>query len=378
MIRLAKKLQKNEDGQSLVLAALVMVVLLGFSALVIDVGMIHMTKSQLQNAADAAALAGAQDLPTKNAAISTAKDFAELNGVEKANTTVITPYDGDSNQIEVLCTMNVQYSFARILGFTDADVSARAVAEKSGMGGGPFNFTVFSGDPDYTLTFNGSNTTVNGSAHSNYKFSINGSKQKITGSAEAVSTFTMNGSNQTISGTCQASNITTNGSNITIGKKVYSAASLIDMPDFSDLIQSEAEAAGQAYTGNKTYNGSNMNVDSPIYIKGNLTVNGSNFTGKGVVLVSGNITFNGSNLSSSGSSVCFYSENGNITINGSNIELDGLVYAPKGTITMNGSNQTVNGRVIGDKVTFNGSNYNFVSGTGDLDSLPQSVVKLVG
>ena len=57
--------------------------------------------------------------------------------------------------------------------------------------------------------------------------------------------------------------------------------------------------------------------------------------------------------------------------------LDGLVYAPSGTIKMNGSNQTVNGRVIGNKVTFNGSNYNITSGTGDLDSLPKSSVKLV-
>ncbi len=374
---LAKKNGQNEAGQALVLVALLMVVLMGFAALVIDVGMLYFTTGNMQNTVDAAALAGAQDLPNENTAIITAENYAELNGAERSNTTVTTPYKGDSNKIEVVITKNIQYSFARVLGFTDADVSARAVAEKSGMGGGPFNYTVFSGDPDFTLNFNGSNTTIGGSAHSNYKFSINGSNQEITGSAEAVSTFNMNGSNQTISGTCQASKITTNGSNIKIGNKINSSAPWIDMPDFSDIIQAEAEAAGQAYSGNKTYNGSNLNIDSPIYINGNLTVNGSNFTGKGVVLVSGDITFNGSNLSSSGASVCFYSEDGDITINGSNIMLDGLVYAPSGTIKMNGSNQTVNGRVIGNKVTFNGSNYNITSGTGDLDSLPKSSVKLV-
>ena len=278
--------------------------------------------------------------------------------------------------IEVVCTKNVSFSFARVLGFINRNVSARAVAEKSGMEKGPFDFTIFSGDPNFTLTFNGSNTTVNGSAHSNYKFSINGSNQLITGNAEAVSAFTMNGSHQTISGSVQASKITTNGGNIKIGEEIESAASWIDMPDFSDMIQAEAEAAGQAYTGNKTYNGGYLNVDSPIYIDGNLTVNGSHFTGKGVVLVSGNITFNGSNLRSSGASVCFYSENGNITINGAHAELDGLVYAPKGTISMNGSHQTVNGRVIGNKVNFNGSNYNFTAEPGDLDSLPKSGVTL--
>lgn len=130
MKRLAKKFVKNEDGQVLVLFALLMVVLMGFAALVIDVGMMHLTKSNMQNAADAAALAGAQDLPSVSTAISTAKNFAESNGAEKSNTTVTTPYKGDSNKIEVVCTKNVQYSFARVLGFTDADVSARAVAEK--------------------------------------------------------------------------------------------------------------------------------------------------------------------------------------------------------------------------------------------------------
>jgi hypothetical protein len=121
-----------------------------------------------------------------------------------------------------------------------------------------------------------------------------------------------------------------------------------------------------------------MSVDSPIYVDGNLTVNGTNFVGEGVVLVSGNIIFNGTNLCSlGGTSACFYSTNGNITINGTNIELRGLVYAPGGTITMNGTNQTVKGRVIGNKVVFNGTNYDIVSGTEELKSLPKTRVKLI-
>lgn len=58
-------------------------------------------------------------------------------------------------------------------------------------------------------------------------------------------------------------------------------------------------------------------------------------------------------------------------------KLDGLVYAPKGTILMDGSNQTVNGRVIGKRVTIDGSNCTIVSGSGDLDSLPLSSVRLI-
>ena len=376
-MKLMEKIRKNENGQVLVVVALMMVVLISFAALIIDVGAMYLTKTNMQNAADSAAIAGAQALPNATNAINAAKNYAELNGAEKVNTTVTTPYKGDSNMIEVVCTKDVQFSFAGVLGFINRNVSARAVAEKSGMEKGPFDFTIFSGDPNKTLSMNGSNTTINGSAHSNYKFSINGANQLITGNAEAVSAFTMNGSHQTISGSVQASKITTNGGNIKIGEEIEIAASWIDMPDFSDMIQAEAEAAGQVYIGNKTYNGGYLDVDSPIYIDGNLTVNGSHFTGTGVVLVSGNITFNGSNLRSSGASVCFYSENGDITINGAHAELDGLVYAPKGTIRMNGSHQTVNGRVIGNAVTFNGSDYNFTAGADDLDSLPKSGVTLV-
>lgn len=377
MTRLIAKVARKESGQVLVLAALSLVVLIGFTGLTVDVGMAQYTRSKMQNAADAAALAGASELPTAGTAIITATDYAASNGAPDWIITATTPYAGDPNKIEVVCAGESESFFTKVLGIEIGNVGARAVAERASMQGGPFDYTVFSGDPNYTLTFNGSNTTVRGSAHSNDDFTINGSSQEITGSAEAVSKFTMNGSNQTIVGTCQAEQITTNGSNIHIGAQLESAAAWIDMPDFSELIQTEAESAGQAYLGNRTFNGSNHSVDSPIYVDGNLTVNGSGFSGKGIVLVSGNITFNGSNLSSSGSSVCFYSKNGNITINGSHVELDGLVYAPNGTITMNGSHQTVNGRVIGNRVVFNGSTYDIASGAGDLDCLPRSGVKLI-
>ncbi|MGI6551003.1 MAG: pilus assembly protein TadG-related protein [Syntrophomonadales bacterium] len=120
---------KNEDGTALVLVAVLMVGLMGCAALVIDVGAMYSTKAELQNAADAAALAAARRLPNIGAAITTAEYYAELNGVEEYEITATTPYDGDSTKIEVVCTRNVPYTFARVLGFTDIDISARAVAK---------------------------------------------------------------------------------------------------------------------------------------------------------------------------------------------------------------------------------------------------------
>ena len=367
---------KNESGQAVVLFALVFVVLCVFAAMAIDIGIVSVKKGQMQNAADAAALAGAQNLPNASAATNSAIQFAELNGIESSETTVTYPYNGDSTKIEVVCTRSVDYTFARILGFTSSSVSVRAVAEKIGIGGGTFNYTVFSGSHSDTLSINGS-AYIGGSVHTNDSLRINGSSLTVTETAEAVSDIRINGSSIDIE-TCQASSIVLNGSNINVGNEIFSPASLLVMPDFSDSILSEAELAGNVYTGNKTYNGSNIDVDSPIYVDGDITVNGSHFSGEGIIFATGDITFNGSNLkSSSDDAVCFYSKNGDITINGSNAKLDGVIYAPNGSITMNGSYQIINGRVIGKRLLFNGSNLQIISDDGDLDCLPQMYVRLV-
>lgn len=147
------KLVKNEDGAVLVLTALLMVALMGVAALVVDVGNLYFTKTKLQNAADAAALAGAQDIGTANDPAITAIDYAGNNGMEatkneaeKSGNTVTatksadtvkvtTPYldpstnKDDPTKIKVECTRKVSFTFARVLGFTQTDVSAHAVAK---------------------------------------------------------------------------------------------------------------------------------------------------------------------------------------------------------------------------------------------------------
>lgn len=75
-----KKLFRNEDGQVLVMFALMMTVLMGFAALVIDVGGAYVARGGLQNAADAAALAGAAANTNQ---VSEAKKFATANGVDE-------------------------------------------------------------------------------------------------------------------------------------------------------------------------------------------------------------------------------------------------------------------------------------------------------
>ena len=56
------KTERQPRGQALVTMALALIALMGFGALAIDVGMMLLAKNELQNAADAAALAGVQEL----------------------------------------------------------------------------------------------------------------------------------------------------------------------------------------------------------------------------------------------------------------------------------------------------------------------------
>ncbi len=373
---LVKKLLKNEAGQSVILLALVFIVLCIVAAFAVDIGRLSAAKSQLQNAADSAALSGAMELPLTSAAINTAVGYAGLNGVGETELSVSTPYNGDLKKIEVVCTQTVEYTFARVLGFTSASISARAVAERSGMSGGPFDYAVFHGNTTNGLMFSTSSLSIEGSVHSNSTLQLNGSSQTIT-AAEAVSNFYAYGSTITID-TCRGASITAHGSNINITNQIISPAPVIDMPDFSDQVQLDAESGGQVYTGYTMFNGNSINVDSPLYVDGDLMFSGSQINGQGVILATGDIQFNGSSIvNSSNDAVCFYSANGDIQVNGSNVQLDGIIYAPNGTIQINASSVVINGRLIADKIQLNGSSISICPQEGDLECLPANTIKLV-
>jgi hypothetical protein len=73
---------RDERGASAILVALLVTALFGFAAIAIDVGDLVQEKRQLQNGADAAALAVAKDCttePTCGAAAGTANTFADQN-----------------------------------------------------------------------------------------------------------------------------------------------------------------------------------------------------------------------------------------------------------------------------------------------------------
>lgn len=137
----AYKFMKNEDGAVLPLVALLLAfVLIGFSALVVDAGFLYSERRTMVTAADAAALAGAitmekalgvSDLGiAKGDAEEIAKDFGVANGIKNRNDIIVTWNNPDfaRNTITVTVKNTKDLFFARILGFDNADVGAKAVA----------------------------------------------------------------------------------------------------------------------------------------------------------------------------------------------------------------------------------------------------------
>ena len=82
-----KKADRRDDGAVLVMVALMMTMLLGVGALVIDLGALYVEKRELQNGADAAALAIAQGCAGGNcgAPNDIAKRYVDLNARDRAS-----------------------------------------------------------------------------------------------------------------------------------------------------------------------------------------------------------------------------------------------------------------------------------------------------
>lgn len=146
----------HERGAVAVMVAILMVTLLGFVALAVDIGRVAGEKSQLQNAADASALAVAENCANKwtrstctPAADSIATFYSRTNtndgsGVPsdriEPNTTAGTVTVNTST-----ASGNVQTTFARIIGIDSVPVAATATATwgypKSGLSALPLAFS---------------------------------------------------------------------------------------------------------------------------------------------------------------------------------------------------------------------------------------------
>ena len=154
-------LSRDRDaGQALVVVALLMVVLIGFMGLGIDLGYLRYMKRRLQQAADAAAIAGAQELsqcgstPSCTALRAAAQSAMTENGFtgstlvagcgSSSDSLILTvnnppcsvstdPHKSDNHYVEVLVSQVQPLFFSSIFGSRTVKLTARSEA---GLGSG--------------------------------------------------------------------------------------------------------------------------------------------------------------------------------------------------------------------------------------------------
>jgi Putative Flp pilus-assembly TadE/G-like len=131
----------GESGQAIVLIVLFLAVLLGMAAMVLDVGYAYYTHRSLQASADAAALAGAMELPDPSRAQTYARQYGSSTGgknqrenITNVTTSVSTkciqsvPGCDPVNAIIVEERAVVDTMFAKVLGVQHFTIRARSTA----------------------------------------------------------------------------------------------------------------------------------------------------------------------------------------------------------------------------------------------------------
>jgi Flp pilus assembly protein TadG len=129
----------KEEGAVLVLVAVSLLALLAVAALAIDLGDFRAHRRQLQTAADAAALAGAMQLPPFASGANTCSQadyYARQNTTLTSAQNLVSNADLDTGYCQVLggsvrvqpLESKVPYAFGRVLGFINTSLSAQARA----------------------------------------------------------------------------------------------------------------------------------------------------------------------------------------------------------------------------------------------------------
>lgn len=364
MRKILKGLYRKEEGQILIFTGIIMAVLMGFSAITIDVGMMAIEKSKLQNVADAAALAGAQELPNAGNAKNAAVKYAKENGLVMTTDDVITPVDGDNKKIKVVAAKTVSHTMARMIGINETDVKAAAVANKTDNLPSEFTgYAILSESPTTPLSVGkAGQSTCNGIIHTNNKLNL-GKHLEVT-RVEASTGITETGKN-------------------TIGSRDPASPNVTIPADFKSELLSLVTSAPKKYTGNQNFGGNGLDLNESVYVDGNVTITGNNLTGKGFIYATGDIKITGNNtqIGSAGVPVFIYSEK-NILISGNNANMYCVIYAPNGEIDVQKNNWNLYGRMIANSFADAclKNNFDIIAGSGDFSGLPlgNGKIKLIG
>jgi Flp pilus assembly protein TadG len=119
------RILKDQTGSAIILVALMITAFFSLLALVIDGGNLYLEKAKIQKVVDAAALAGAQELPSNSQqADQQARATIEKNNEDVTNYSI--NFNENYKSIEVIGKKSQPLFFASALGFTDVNLEAKA------------------------------------------------------------------------------------------------------------------------------------------------------------------------------------------------------------------------------------------------------------
>lgn len=369
----------SQRGQSLVLVALLLVVLLGLTSLAADAGYYHYQQRLMQSAVDSAALAGASELAYGYADAAAKTDAATngfpdgANGVTvTVNTAYSDQYTGTSSAVQVVISKPYPKFFAGVISAgSNVMISATAVARMSANVNECLYQLDANGNPNFNgMTFNGPKCgmILNGTPNMN---GANIDAQFIgyqPGRApnENGAVFPEATPAPSMPAKDPCPNIP--GCNYLANNRPSTSGCMFH-PNYNGM--TATLLPGCYDTPN--FNGATLNFEPGTYVfTGPPNFNGTTLTGSGVTLYFTNgvcANFNGATLNltppSTGNTtgVLVYAETGtrncSPNFNGSTgTKVSGLVYLPSYHVNFNGSLNSYAVLVVGD-INFNGSTQNF-------------------
>ncbi len=379
-------LKYSEAGQAFVLLALAFVGMIGFAGLAIDGGIVFTDRRHAQNAADAAALAGAlaklDNLNLYTAAFARANDNSfDNSGVKNwvyvYNPPIDGPYTGEDQYVQVRIVSQVDTVFAHFVFGGELENTVTAVARAKPATTYPFA----SGDALVGLAETGCSVVwSHGSADafvSGAGIHVNSNDPNCAFRADGNNKLKVNGGDiKVVGGADIGSNATVNPSPIT-GVNPMDPPT-IDPPTCSAnaVRNNGAGTFTPGYTDDFKFTGGNWTLAPGIYCVDNgFEIGaGTNVTGVDVMIyvMSGDVTWNGAatiNLDAPDdgefAGLLIYQAVGNTqraTINGdSSSTFYGTMFFPSAEVQINGTGASngFHSQVVADKVD--------MSGTSDLE-----------
>src|SRR5438094_5648611 len=208
---LRARASRREGGQGMVLLALFLVVLVGLVGLGVDGGSLYLHRRGMQNAADAAAFAGARLVglgQTSTPVIRTEiEKYATKNYVDNPAVNVTAFYTDNTNThlgaitsaagtvpanttgVEVITKQQASTFFLPVIGFSNLQVKAIAGARTKLTGAPPKPYNFFAKrstglSTSSVIDWSGGGWTIDGIMHSNSDINMSGNNKILKAQAE--------------------------------------------------------------------------------------------------------------------------------------------------------------------------------------------------